>query len=135
MPVRVAPPRHPFYPMAEAGDILVTDIAGNFGPEFMDGLLRELRFTEDKEKAGYWVRQSRLAKREHDAGRQVLKDMGQKVSVVDSVTWFRWVNEIGWDAMHDPKEHYGLLRDNPEWKAPGYWRPKTYKATETIKAG
>src|SRR5690606_41950827 len=105
-------------------DILVTDITGTMGAEFMDGLLRELKYTEADEKAKYWVRQSQIAKAEHDAGRQMLPDsLGQKVLSIDSRTWMRWVQEIGWDAMHDPKELYRLSRDNPEWRVPGFWRP------------
>lgn len=106
-------------------DLIVTDITGNFGPEFMAELEKELQSTIETEKAQYWVRQSAIAKRERDIGRQILPEsLGQKVLSIDSKTWFRWVQDIGYDAMHDAKELDRLAADNPEWRVPGYWNPR-----------
>ncbi len=101
--------------------ILITDIAGTFGPDWVDGFNKEIQSMVETEKAGYWVRQSAIAQREHSMGRQIIDSLGQKVASVDAATYHRWGQQEGYDFWNDRKEIKHFLRDNPECKVPGFW--------------
>jgi hypothetical protein len=102
-------------------ELLVTDIAGELGPDWLAGFNEEIQNQVVTEKAQYWVRQGAIAQREHSIGRQVLDGLGQKVASIDGKTFFRWMQQEGHDFWHDKNNVRGFLRDNPECKVPGYW--------------
>lgn len=103
-------------------EILVTDISGRFGPEFMDGLLRELREVDAEKKAGYQLRQAEIARQTQEQGKVVLDGLGQKVATIDAYTFHSWGLAEGYGFWGDNAELDRFLQDNPECKAPGYWR-------------
>ena len=101
-------------------DLLVTDIAGELGPEFLDGFSREVQSMVETEKAKYWVRQSQIANVESQLGRQTLDGLGQKIAAIDARTYFRWLGEDP-DFWNDKANIKRFLSDNPECKSPGFW--------------
>lgn len=105
--------------MEEEG-LLVTDIAGSLGPEWLEGFNEEIQSMVETEKARYHIRQGAIAAEEHRIGRQMLDGLGQKIAAVDAKTFFRWHQQepgCWWDRGFVKS----YLKDNEEAKVPGYW--------------
>ena len=101
-------------------DLLVTDIAGTLGVDWLKGFNEEVQNMMETEKAKYYVRQSAIAQEEHAIGKQTIDSLGQKVAAIDSKTYFRWLHEDP-DFWNDRSNVKRFLQDNPECKVPGFW--------------
>lgn len=103
--------------------LLVTDIAGQLGPEFARGLDRELRMQVAKEKVEYANRAARIARVNQQLIPDYIDGLGQKVASIDARTYFRFHQEMPgcWDDKGFLRE---FVRDNPEARTAGntFWK-------------
>ena len=103
--------------------LLVTDIAGNLGPAFAEGLYRELRMEVAKEKVEYANRAARIAKVNQQLLPDAIDGLGQKIASIDARAYFRWEQEHP-GCMTDKAFLREFVRDNPEARTPGntFWK-------------
>jgi hypothetical protein len=95
-------------------DLLVTDIAGNLGPDFLRGLDRELRWQVEKEKLEYHQQVARRAQEDRLViERPWVEGLGQRKLAMPARTYFRWLQQNP-DDVQDPAWIDSIYRDNPE---------------------
>lgn len=104
-------------------DLLVTDIAGQLGPEFARGLDRELRMQVAKEKVEYANRAAQIARVNQQLIPDYIDGVGQKIASIDARTYFRFHQEMPgcWSDKGFLRE---FVRDNPEARTAGntFWK-------------
>lgn len=103
--------------------LLVTDIAGNLGPDFAAGLYRELRMEVAQEKVAYANRAARIAKVNQQLLPESIDGLGPKIASIDARTWYRWEQEHP-GCMADKSFLREFVRDNPEARTAGntFWK-------------
>lgn len=96
-------------------DLLVTDIGGQLGPDFLAGLERELRWEVSKEKLDYHNHVARRAQEDriYEKTKPWIEGIGQRKMVMPARTYFRWMQQNP-DDVNDPAWVKSMLRDNPE---------------------
>ena len=104
---------------ADTKELLITDLTGKLGPAAARRFEREVRDTENEEKARYELRQATIQQSVAALGSHKIEGLGQRVAVMDARTWFRWWMQYP-GCWNDNDFEKTMLRDNPSMRAPGY---------------
>jgi hypothetical protein len=101
-------------------NLLVTDIAGNFGPEFAKGLYDELQREIPREKVRHYLDAEKRIREEALTikVKPFVDGLGMRKLSTPIRTWLRWKEEDP-HFWEDKKNVDNFYKDNPECRGDG----------------